>query len=240
MNPETNPMNQHDCCQPAVADTAGSADSKNRLGRLSVPVAVGSAVLSSACCWLALLLLAFGVSAGGVAGFFERVRPFFLGATAIFLGAGFYFVYFRKPACKPGDACAVPKPKLQRFNRSMLWVATVVVIAFSLFPSYSPSLIRWFDGPSRTARPSDAAGFVAKVYAIQGMTCEACSARLETRLRDLPGVHSASVSFANSRASLVIDPLQFEENAVAKAVASAGYQVVPSGSSSNAVTRSGR
>ena len=34
MSQETNQMNQHDCCQPAVTDTAGSADSKDRLGRL--------------------------------------------------------------------------------------------------------------------------------------------------------------------------------------------------------------
>lgn len=199
----------HDCCSPrAPAQQAeGKPGQSNRLSFWSTPAALGSAILSSACCWLPLLLLAFGLSAGGVAGFFESARPLFLVVAAIFLGAGFYFAYFRKVACKPGDACAVPNPRLQRFNRVMLWVATVFVIAFALFPYYSPALIRAFAGtPTANLGSSGplnlATQQTTRIYHIDGMTCSACAAGLEVRLATLPGVSAAHVSFDDSTAAI--------------------------------------
>lgn len=197
-----------DCCGPKASDTANPQGSADRFGRLSTPAALGSAILSSACCWLPLLLLAFGLSAGGVAGFFESVRPYFLVAAVIFLGAGFYFAYFRKPACKPGDACAVPNLKLQRFNRAILWVATVFVIAFALFPYYSPALVRAFAGQqtaasSESSGPTDAAtASVTRTFHVEGMTCRACAATLEVQLSQLPGVAEANVSYADGIATI--------------------------------------
>jgi len=73
---------ERDGCETPTPVQREHPQSSNRLGRLSTPAAVGSAILSSACCWLPLLLLAFGLSAGGVAGFFETVRPYFLAAAA--------------------------------------------------------------------------------------------------------------------------------------------------------------
>ncbi|GIW77721.1 MAG: hypothetical protein KatS3mg104_2784 [Phycisphaerae bacterium] len=59
----------HDCCssQAPVQLIEGTSGQANRMSLWSTPAAVGSAILSSACCWLPLLLLAFGLSAGGVA-----------------------------------------------------------------------------------------------------------------------------------------------------------------------------
>lgn len=209
---------------------AGSTRAAN--GMWSAPASVGAAALSSACCWLPLLLLAFGLSAGGVAGFFESVRPYFLVAAVVFLAAGFYFAYFRKPACEPGETCTVPNPKLQRFNRSMLWVATVFVIAFALFPYYSPALVRAWAGAT-SADASKAAqgqsigsnGTTTQTYAIDGMTCRACAATLEVQLGQLPGVVEARVSYEKAAATLVTDrPL--ERAAVAGVVERAGFGLV--------------
>ncbi len=118
-----------------------SAAKGNPAGMLAAGVSVITAVLASACCWLPLLLVAFGTSAAGVSAAFEKWRPLFLVATALFLAAGFYFAYFRKEQCAPGSACAVPNPKFRRLNRSMLWVATIVVLGFALFPNYATSLV---------------------------------------------------------------------------------------------------
>lgn len=224
---------EHDCCANPASAQNPQAQTPDRLGRWSTPAAVGSAILSSACCWLPLLLLAFGLSAGGVAGFFEAVRPFFLVAAVIFLGTGFYFAYFRgfrKPTCKPGEACAVPNPKLQRFNRVMLWVAAVFVIAFALFPYYSPALVRAFaDAPANATTVDSGTGSVAaaatRVFHIEGMTCRTCAATLEVQLAQLPGVVKAQVSYAGGTATIRSAPDTPSLERIRAAVEGAGFKI---------------
>ena len=111
------------CCvvKPSISATAGKP---RKAGLWATGGAMVSAVLSSACCWLPLLLIAFGASAAGISSLLEAYRPYLLGLTGLFLATGFYSVYFRKQQCAPGEACAVPNSKLKRFNKVMLWVAT--------------------------------------------------------------------------------------------------------------------
>lgn len=123
-----------DCC--ALPPNESSAAPRRNVGLWSAGGALLAAILSSACCWLPLALIAVGASAAGVAGFFAAYRVHLLIATAALLGTGFYYVYFRKPKCAPGDACAVPNPRLQRFNKIMLWIATAFVLIFAAFPNY--------------------------------------------------------------------------------------------------------
>jgi copper chaperone CopZ len=52
-----------------------------------------TAVLGSACCWLPLLLIAFGFSAAGVGSFFEQYRLLLLTVTFVLLGAAWYLTY---------------------------------------------------------------------------------------------------------------------------------------------------
>lgn len=127
-----------DCC--AVADDP-PATSTRRWSGLAIGGALVSAVLSSACCWLPLLLLGFGASAAGVAGFFEAWRPLFLSGAVVLLGAGFYLAYSRKETCAPGSACAVPNPKLRRFKRLVHWVAALFIAAFAFFPNYLGAIL---------------------------------------------------------------------------------------------------
>jgi len=215
----------HNCCSPqAEPEPAQSKpDQSNRLSFWSTPAAVGSAILSSACCWLPLLLLAFGLSAGGVAGFFETVRPYFLAAAVVFLGAGFYLAYLRKPACKPGEACAVANRKRQRFNRGMLWVATAFVIAFALFPYYSPAMVRTLADPPASVGTDTAAIGTTRVFQIEGMTCTACAAGLEVRLSKLTGVAEANVSYAGKTATITSPPQQPSAKDVRMAIEQAGF-----------------
>lgn len=55
--------------------------------------AVFTALLGTACCWLPLLLIAFGFSAVGIGSFFEQYRPYFLTATFVLLAVAWYFTY---------------------------------------------------------------------------------------------------------------------------------------------------
>lgn len=211
------------CCAPAeTAQHTDSSDKPPRAGWFGLG-AVFSAVLASACCWLPLVLLAFGASAAGVAGFFEQWRPLFLGVTAVLLGAGFYVAYFRKEKCATGSACATPRPGMQRFNRLALWLAATVTLAFAAFPKYAGYFIA---GGAPAAAPSEVSG-TTLVLNIQGMTCEACASGLQETLRRVPGVRFAAVDYRSHAARLVVDPEQMRvvQDAALSSIQASGYQV---------------
>jgi len=220
---------EEDCCAShrssiSETETPAAESGKQRLGIIATGGAVLSAALSSACCWLPLLLLAFGASAAGVAGFFEAWRPWFLVGAVVLLGLGFYFVYFRKEQCGPDDTCAAPNQKLQRFNRAMLWVATIMVVTFALFPDLMGTVV----GANETSGNFSelVAGENVIVLPVDGMTCEACAVALEKSLLSIDGVEAAGVDYSGGRAA--VQPSE-NRNSIRKeavdAIESNGYVV---------------
>ena len=194
---------------------------KRNVGAWATGGAVVAAMLSSACCWLPLLLIGLGTSAVGVAGLFDAYRLYLLGATALLLAAGFYLVYFRKQRCEPGSTCAVPNPRVARLNKVMLWVATVVVLLFALFPNYVGVLTGGGERPPAATLSSE-----SHVYRIEGMTCEGCVANLERSLSGIPGIARAEVSYGEKTARVF-----FEEGAtpptdgtIQKVIEESGYR----------------
>ena len=184
-----------------------------------------SAALASACCWLPLLLIAFGVSASGVSAAFAEGRPLFLGIAVVLLGSGFYVSYFRKEACTPGSACAVPNTKLERLNRAMLWIATVAVLAFAFFPSYVGLLLASSASVEPTQRAEAADAVATVTIRIEGMTCEGCATGLAHTLNQVPGVVSAQVSYADQRARVGLSTTdEVMRERIRAAISSAGYR----------------
>ncbi|MGH7909339.1 MAG: cation transporter, partial [Thermodesulfobacteriota bacterium] len=59
---------------------------------------------------------------------------------------------------------------------------------------------------------------------VGGMTCAACSARVERALGKVPGVLSAAVNLATARASLRYLPASTAPEDIARAIAEAGYE----------------
>jgi mercuric ion transport protein len=97
---------------------------------------VSAAFASALCCAGPLVAVALGVSGAGLAGTFEPLRPYFLGATSAFLGGGFWLVHREeRKACEPGQLCA--SPRARRFTRLALWTATVVALVLATFPAWS-------------------------------------------------------------------------------------------------------
>ncbi len=62
-----------------------------------------------------------------------------------------------------------------------------------------------------------------ETIAITGMTCAACVARIEKRLRQLPGVRSASVNLATETAEVTFEPTAIELAAIFEAIRQLGY-----------------
>jgi len=61
-------------------------------------------------------------------------------------------------------------------------------------------------------------------FSIEGMTCTACAARIESALNDLPGVEAAYVNFATA-SSLVRHTNRLDASAIAQIINQLGYQV---------------
>ena len=61
---------------------------------------------------------------------------------------------------------------------------------------------------------------------ISGMTCAACSARIEKGLSKLAGVEKAAVNLASEKAVVTYDPAQINPEAMAQKIHDLGYEVV--------------
>ncbi len=174
----------------------------DRAGFAAIGGSVATAILSSACCWLPLLLLAFGASAAGASAFLERWRPLFIVVAMAMLGLGFYFAYLHKPSCAR-RCCTDERPAGRRCQRGILWVSTVIVAAFIFFPGYVGLLL----GGSSSTAAADAAGLLEAgareyVFDVEGMHCEGCAVTLRNELVKLDGVAEARVDYASRTARL--------------------------------------
>ena len=65
-----------------------------------------------------------------------------------------------------------------------------------------------------------------RTYHVEGMTCSACSARVEKILSRVPGVAAAHVNLALEKATLAVNPGLVEDDLTGP-VAGAGYRLVP-------------
>lgn len=178
-----------------------------------------TAVFSSSCCWLPLLLVAFGASTASVGSYVEAYRPYLLVASVLLLGAAFYTAYFRKAPCDGSSECPTPNPKIVRLNKTLLWFATVFVLGFAFFPNYVGKILGTADSESISI---DRTGLTEFIVEVKGMTCEACAVHTQTSLNGIHGVKSAIVNYDEKRATILGDS-RVNENLIHHAIKSAGY-----------------
>lgn len=155
---------------------------------------IATAVLSSACCWIPLVFLAFGVSAASVSPFFGAWRPAFVVAAILLLALSFYLTFVRRSATS-AECCSTTRAR-SRLWQSVAWFSSaVIVVAFVFFPKYFGALT------GGTAPPSTIlAGGIQVDLAVSGMDCEACATSLTETLSKVQGVLGVEVDFATGTA----------------------------------------
>lgn len=100
---------------------------------------VAGAILASSCCVLPLALVTLGVSGAWIGNFtaLEPYKPVFLAVAAIFIGAGFWQVYFRpRLKCEDGSYCARPQSAI--ITQITLWLAAALVILAATIDWWAP------------------------------------------------------------------------------------------------------
>ena len=66
----------------------------------------------------------------------------------------------------------------------------------------------------------------SRVFRIGGMSCAACSSRIEGAVGEIDGVQSVVANFGNNTATVTYDDSKVTEEMIAKAVTGAGYQMI--------------
>lgn len=100
------------------------------------------ALAASSCCILPVALFSLGVSGAWIGDFTQLApfQPYFIAATILFLGAGYWLVRrASKRACADGAACARPLPN--RLVKGALVVSSILVIAALGFDWLAPRLL---------------------------------------------------------------------------------------------------
>jgi mercuric ion transport protein len=100
------------------------------------------ALAASSCCILPVVLFSLGISGAWIGNFTQLApyQPYFLAATTVLLGTGYWLVHrASKAACVAGKVCARPLPN--RLVKSVLVVATVLVLAALGFDLLAPLLL---------------------------------------------------------------------------------------------------
>lgn len=215
----------HGCCPvseaarldpPVIPAEEGSSSTMARASSLAV---VAAALLSSACCWLPLAAAGLGLSTVGVGSLFDAWRGPLVGLSVVlFIVTG--VLLYRRPRCAPGEACATPSKRRSRFNRVMFWVTSLVAIVFICIPY----LLQWAGTPAEAAPLSAPTGRQAVTYRIDGMTCAGCESLARDAILALPGVESASVSYASRSAQVVWESTSHDE-AIVGALSELGYSL---------------
>lgn len=120
----------------SIEETSNAEDTKKKL------VATGSvvgAILASSCCIAPFVLLTLGVGGAWIGNLtaLEPYKNYFIVMTAIFLGLGFWQVYFKpKPACVEGSYCA--NPVSSTIIKTALWAATGLVLLSATVDYWAP------------------------------------------------------------------------------------------------------
>lgn len=108
---------------------------------LAAGLGLAGAIGSALCCAGPLVAVFLGLSGAGLASTFEPLRPYFVGATGLFLGLGFVALrQEERKACEPGRLCA--SPVWRRRMKVALWIATAVAVPLVTFPWWSQFLLR--------------------------------------------------------------------------------------------------
>jgi copper chaperone CopZ len=110
----------------------------------------------------------------------------------------------------------------------MLWIASGAVALFSAFPYYSGPVAEFLlsRGSSVVAGSQPAKPVIERAtFGIEGMDCSACAKAVESKLKAVPGVHDATVSYEQKRAEVEYNPALAKRPQMEKAIEAAGYRV---------------
>ena len=102
------------------------------------------AIAASTCCVLPVILFALGISGAWISNLVSlaRYKPFFIVLSLVFIGTGFWKVYFKPQISIPkvqSTSCYRPFP--EKTIKIMLWFSVIIILIVFLIPYIAPFLL---------------------------------------------------------------------------------------------------
>lgn len=170
--------------------------------------------LSSACCWVPLLLGSASAGALGLGAMLEPFRPYLTSSTLAFLAVAFYLTYRPERA----ECCAVPASPAKRFQKGVLWLVTL----FALLTLLAPHLLA-----RRAEHASVPAPFAillrTALLSVDRISCRSCATLIKQRLREAPGVRLVEVDLPKRQVLIHYDPALVQPDQLRQAIEQAGF-----------------
>ena len=110
-----------------------------------------------------------------------------------------------------------------------LWIATIGIVTFALFPFYTGFLVSAFgsNAPETPNQVSVASKNEAQnktvIIEVEGMTCDGCASHIDETLKKLKGVISAKASYKDKNVIVVYNPNQTTLEKIKKVINEIGY-----------------
>ena len=188
--------------------------------KINLPLfgSVVSAILASICCLGPIILAILGLGGAGLFSQFAEFRPYLIGITVIFLGLAFYLTYRkRKVKCEDGTCRIQKAPK---WNKIVLWLATVFIILFLAFPY----LIGSIKTNTETAQVNGK--ITSIIIRVEGMTCSGCEFNVENAIKKLKGIIEVKADHKKGEVSVKFEKDKIQINDLMTAINKAGYKAI--------------
>ena len=184
---------------------------------LSTVSALFGGGLVSMCCGVPLLLAVTGVGGGWLSEFIGGYHWYFTAAGIGLLAAGWWlFRREQRRACDAGSCM-----RNETLTKSLLGIATAVVLFFTAFSAYSE--LRPI--PVAAGESVQTQGRMIQI-GVQGMTCASCELHLESAVEKLPGVYAVTASTKGARVIVDYDPANCSAEQIKDAINTTGYRAL--------------
>lgn len=197
-----------------------NANSQKNNKKTNLPIfgSLVSAILASICCLGPIVLAVLGVGGAGLFSKFESLRPYLFGLTAVLLALAFYLTYRKiKEKCEDGT-CKIHKAS--KWNKIVLWIATILVVFFLAFPYFVGSL-------DTSSEDSQISGEISEAtITVKGMTCSGCEFNIEKAVKKLKGIIKVKADHKAGKAHVLFKEGQVKIDEVMQAINKAGYKAI--------------
>ena len=102
------------------------------------------AIVASTCSVLPVFLLALGISGSWIGSLrsLAPYKPFFVMISLVFIGTGFWMVYFKPQISIPSvQSTSCYRPFSEKTIKIMLWSSVIIILIVFLIPYIAPSLL---------------------------------------------------------------------------------------------------